>query len=145
MKHGGYARAHHDVQHDRTEDAMSTIVSGDIDARNLEQLNAGFIDAVQASDTAWFEEHLAADFLISGADGALLDRRGFIAHIAKPPGITGLRSSDVRIRVFGDFAVIHGRTAYAKADGTAAGGRYLDVYALTRGQWKVVAAHVTRG
>jgi ketosteroid isomerase-like protein len=124
---------------------MNTIVSGDIDTRTLERLNAGFIDAVQASDTAWFEENLADDFLNSGADGALLDRRGFIAHIARPPAITGLRASDVRIRTFGDFAVVHGRTTYTKGDGSAGHGRYLDVYALTRGRWKVVAAHVTRG
>jgi ketosteroid isomerase-like protein len=124
---------------------MSTIVSGDIDARTLETLNAGFIEAVQASDTAWFEENLADDFLNSGGDGALLDRRGFIAHIARPPGITGLRASDVRIRMFGDFAVIHGRTSYTKPDGGAGHGRYLDVYAFVRGRWKVVAAHVTRG
>ncbi len=124
---------------------MNTIVSGDIDTRTLERLNAGFIEAVQASDAAWFEANLADDFMNSGGDGVLLDRRGFIAHIARPPGIAGLRASDVRIRVFGDFAVIHGRTAYAKADGSAGAGRYLDVYALIKGKWKVVAAHVTRG
>jgi len=123
----------------------TNLVSGDVDTRTLERLNAEFIDAVQASDAAWFEQNLADDFLNSGADGALLDRRGFIAHIARPPGITGLRASDVRIRVLGDFAVIHGRTAYTKADGSAGTGRYLDVYALIKGKWKVVAAHVTRG
>ena len=123
----------------------TTVASGDIDKRTLERLNAAFIDAVQASDAAWFEQNLADDFLNSGADGALLDRPGFLADIARPAGITGLRASDVRIRVLGDLAVIHGRTTYTKADGSAGAGRYLDVYALIKGRWKVVAAHVTRG
>jgi len=43
----------------------------------------------------------------------------------------------------GAIALIHGRTTYIRKDGQAA-GRYTDVWARRQGQWRCVAAHVTR-
>ena len=111
----------------------------------LNELNAGFIQAVQASDVRWFEVNLAEDFLNSSVDGSLEDRGGFLARIARPAGISNLRAEDVRIRLMGDIALIHGRTTYLKQDGRAAAGRYTDVWARRQGRWRCVAAHVTRG
>jgi hypothetical protein len=51
----------------------------------------------------------------------------------------------VRIRLMGEFAIIHGRTTYLKPDGQAGAGRYTDIWALKEGRWLCVAAHVTRG
>jgi ketosteroid isomerase-like protein len=111
----------------------------------LNELNEGFIQAVQASDVRWFEVNLAEDFLNSSPDGSLEDRGGFLARIARPAGISNLRAEDVRIRLLGDIALIHGRTTYLKQDGRAAAGRYTDVWARRQGRWLCVAAHVTRG
>jgi ketosteroid isomerase-like protein len=112
--------------------------------RTLEKLNAEYIAAVQASDTAWFEAHLAPDFLDTRPDGSLLDRRAFLQLVAKPAGISQLAAEDVRIRLFAEVAVIHGRTTYRKPDGSAGAGRYTDIYALRDGRWQVVAAQVMR-
>ena len=110
----------------------------------LQRLNAGYIRSVEACDVKWFEEHLAEDFLNSNPDGSLLDRAAFLAQIARPAGISNFQAHDVRIRPFGDVAIIHGRTAYTKADGGAGSGRYTDVWARRQGRWLCVAAHVTR-
>ncbi|HUL92793.1 MAG TPA: nuclear transport factor 2 family protein [Burkholderiales bacterium] len=111
----------------------------------LEKLNAEYIDAVQNSDVRWFEEHLAEDFLNSNPDCSLVDREGFLEQIGRPAPISNFRAEDVRIRVLGEVAVIHGRTRYTKADGKEAAGRYTDVWALRNGRWLCVAAHVARG
>jgi ketosteroid isomerase-like protein len=58
--------------------------------------------------------------------------------------ITNLRAEDVLIRIMGDFAIIHARTAFTKPDGSAGGGRYTDVWMRERGRWLCVSAHVTR-
>jgi ketosteroid isomerase-like protein len=118
-------------------------VANDTDILN--ELNEGFIQAVQASDVRWFEANLAEDFLNSNPDGSLADRDGFLARIAKPAAISNFRAEDVRIRLMGDVALIHGRTIYVKQDGRAAAGRYTDVWARRQGRWRCVAAHVTRG
>jgi ketosteroid isomerase-like protein len=119
------------------------IVARDTDA--LDKLNAGYIASVQRSDTGWFEKNLAEDFLNSNPDCSLADRAGFIAQIAGPAAISNLRAEDVRIRVLGDVAVIHGRTRYTRADGREAAGRYTDVWAKRKGQWVCVAAQFARG
>jgi len=115
------------------------------DADILQELNEGYIRSVQTSDARWFEANLAEDFLNSNPDGSLADRDGFLAQIAKPAAISNFAAEDVRIRILGDIAVIHGRTTYIRKDGQAAAGRYTDVWARRQGQWLCVAAHVTRG
>lgn len=111
----------------------------------LAALNRDYIAAVQHRDVRRFEELLAEDFLNSNPDGSLVDRAGFLAQIARPAGISGLAAHDVRIRILGEVAVIHARTAYRKADGNAGTGRYTDIWQRRDGTWLCVAAHVTRG
>jgi len=116
-----------------------------IDAELLDKLNRGYVDAVQKSDVAWFAQHLADDFQNSNPDGSLVDRAGFLEQVAKPVAITGLAPREVQIRVLGDFAVIHAKTAYRKPDGQQGAGRYTDIWARRQGRWVCIAAHVTRG
>jgi ketosteroid isomerase-like protein len=120
-------------------------ITDDIDIDVLRTLNGGYMKSVQASDARWFEENLAEDFLNSNPDGSLVDRAGFLEQIARPATISNFAASDVRIRIMGDIAIIHGRTTYQKADRQAGTGRYTDVWARRNGRWQCVAAHVTRG
>jgi ketosteroid isomerase-like protein len=115
------------------------------DLEILERLNRDYIASVQASDVRRFEELLAPDFLCSNPDGSLVDRAGFLAQTARRVTIAGLEAEDVRIRLLGDVAIVHGRTRYTTAEGRAAAGRYTDVWARRDGRWLAVAAHVTRG
>ena len=107
-------------------------------------LNTDYINSVQHSDVKRFDEILAPEFYCSNPDGSLIDRAAFLAQTAKPVTITNLRAEDVLIRIIGDFALIHARTAFTKADGSAGGGRYTDGYARINGRWLAVSAHVTR-
>lgn len=120
-------------------------IANDVDIDTLERLNEGYMKSVQMSDVRWFESNLAEDFLNSNPDGSLVDRAGFLEQIARPATISDFRARDVRIRIMGDIAIIHGRTTYTRADGRAAAGRYTDVWARRQGQWLCVAAHVMRG
>jgi ketosteroid isomerase-like protein len=111
----------------------------------LEQLNRDYIASVQNSDVRRFDEILADEFYCSNPDGSLVDRREFLLQTACPVTISGLEASDVKIRRFGDVAIIHARTTYKTADGQAKSGRYTDVWARRNGEWRAVSAHVTRG
>jgi ketosteroid isomerase-like protein len=122
---------------------QADIMAGEVEM--LTQLNKGYVDAVQNSDVAWFDEHLADDFLNSNPDGTLVDRAGFLAQIVRPQAVKGLEPREVKIRLFGDIAIIHARTVYTKADGKSAAGRYTDIWAKRNGRWVCVGAHVTRG
>lgn len=111
----------------------------------LRELNLGFIRSVRTSDVAWFEQHLSQDFLNGNADGSLADRAAFLRQVAAPCPVADFSVEDVRIRVFGDTAIVHGRTTYTKPGGQPGFGRYTDVWARVAGGWLCVSADVTRG
>jgi ketosteroid isomerase-like protein len=73
-----------------------------------------------------------------------VDKAAFLAQTARPVTIRGLATEDVRVRLFGDVAIIHARTRYTTADGEVRDGRYTDVWARRGGRWLAVSAHVTR-
>lgn len=110
----------------------------------LLDLNRDYIRSVQASNVSRFQEILAEDFLCSLHDGSLLDKEQFLKHTAAPAKISNLEAHDVKVRLMGDFAIIHARTSYTLPDGRLGHGRYTDVWARRSGQWFAVSAHVTR-
>jgi len=114
------------------------------DIKVLEQLNRDYVASVQHSDARRFNEILAPEFYCSNPDGSLVDRRAFLEQTARPVTISDLEPKDVLVRLFGDVAIIHARTSYKAADGTAKSGRYTDVWARQNGRWLAVSAHVTR-
>ena len=114
------------------------------DYATLLALNTDYINSVQHSDVKRFDEILSDEFYCSNPDGSLVDRAAFLAQTAKPVAIRNLRAEDVLIRIIGDFAIIHARTAFTRPDGSAGGGRYTDCWARQNGRWLAVSAHVTR-
>jgi len=114
------------------------------DLATLRRLNDQFIASVSSGDAAWFERHLSADFLNGNPDGTLSDHAAFLRHVGGPSSVTQLAAEDVRIRLFGQTAIVHGRTTYRKADGQPGSGRYTDVWARAGDRWLCVAADVTR-
>src|SRR5712691_11937850 len=98
------------------------------DLDTLQQVNLDYIRSVRVSDVRWFDENLADDFLNSNPDGSLVDRAGFLAQMARPCAVANLEAEDVRIRMVGEIAIIHGRTTYKKPDGHPGAGRYTDVW-----------------
>ncbi len=114
------------------------------DHETLMALNHDYIASVQRGDVKRFAEILAEDFLCSNPDGSLVDKPQFLAQTARPVTISELAAEDVRIRLFEDVAIIHGRTSYRTAEGETHHGRYTDVWARSGVRWLAVSAHVTR-
>ena len=114
------------------------------DITELTKLNRDYVASVQNSDVKRFDEILAADFYCSNPDKSLVDRAAFLQQTAKPVAIKNLRAEDVKIRILGDFAIIHAATSYTTAAGAQASGRYTDCWAKQNGKWLAVSAHVSR-
>ncbi len=110
----------------------------------LTRLNGDYVQAVLTSDVRRFDQILDGDFRNTTPDGAVLDRAGFLAQVARPSGLTSLAAEDVDIRILGDTAIIHARTVYTTSDGRPGSGRYTDIWHKRDGRWLAVAAHVTR-
>ena len=114
------------------------------DIEELTALNRDYVASVQNSDVKRFDEILAEDFYCSNPDKSLVDRAAFLKQTANPVAIKNLRAEDVKIRILGDFAIIHARTSYTTPDGQEAHGRYTDCWVRQGGKWLAVSAHVSR-
>ncbi len=114
------------------------------DTDELTKLNHDYVASVQNSDVKRFDEILAQDFYCSNPDKSLVDRAAFLKQTAVPVTIRNLTAHDVKIRVLGDFAIIHAQTSYTTPDGQQANGRYTDCWARQNGKWLAVSAHVSR-
>jgi ketosteroid isomerase-like protein len=114
------------------------------DLAELTSLNRDYVDSVQNSDVKRFDEILAGEFYCSNPDKSLVDRAAFLRQTAIPVTIKNLEAHDVKIRVMGDFAIIHAATRYTLPDGTTGAGRYTDCWARQKGKWLAVSAHVSR-
>jgi ketosteroid isomerase-like protein len=117
-------------------------MSKDLD--ELTSLNRDYVASVQNCDVKRFDEILSPDFYCSNPDKSLVDRAGFLKQTAIPVTIKGLVATDIKIRIMGDFAIIHAATFYTTADGKPAAGRYTDCWAKQNGRWLAVSAHVSR-
>ena len=110
----------------------------------LRDLNRNYIRSVEEADVRWFDRNLAADFVNTNPDGTRLDRAGFLAQIGRGSAVKEIREHDVAIRLLGDFAIIHARTAYRKPDGSIGAGWYTDDWQKQPEGWRCVSAHVSR-
>jgi len=110
----------------------------------LTQLNREYVDAFMKADVSWYREHLADDFVCIESSGAVLDRDAFLHDAASGPDVARYDLADVRVRVFGDFALVHATGRFTRRDGTQGTSRYTDAYALENGRWKAVSAQITR-
>ena len=97
-------------------------MTNDID--KLTALNRDFVASVQSSDVRRFDEILAPEFYSTNPDKSLVDRAAFLEQTAKPAAIKNLQAHDVKIRIMGDFAIIHGDVQLHHA-GRTAGARAL--------------------
>jgi ketosteroid isomerase-like protein len=114
------------------------------DLDQLTSLNRDYVNSVQHCDVERFDKVLSDDFYCSNPDKSLVDRADFLKQTAIPVTIKNLEAHDVKIRIMGDFAIIHARTSYTTADDKSASGRYTDCWAKQNGRWLAVSAHVSR-
>lgn len=115
------------------------------DLEVLRQLNASYVEAFRQSDVAWYDAHLAADYVVMSGDGSYNDRATALTNFARPTFATQMKSfpvDKVNIRRFGDVALIHAENAYEMKDGRKGVSRYTDVWLKQDGSWRCILAHI---
>jgi ketosteroid isomerase-like protein len=125
-------------RHRRTEEVVVS------EETTLRKLNAGYINSYLTGDVVWYDAHLDDDFICIQSDGSVLDKPRFLFQTARGPDVARYQLDQVRIRVIGTTALVHGTGLFTTPDGHEGTSRYTDVYAKLDGRWKVVAAQVTR-
>jgi ketosteroid isomerase-like protein len=104
--------------------------------------------AWMSGDRATIERIIAQDWRSTGPDGRMADRASVLAEVFDK-GIHKIRKldiDDVSARVFGDAAVVTGRTqASGEFDGSSYDVviRFTDTFVRRDGRWQAVASHAS--
>jgi ketosteroid isomerase-like protein len=110
----------------------------------LMQLNQEYVDAFMNADVEWYQEHLTDDFEVIESDGSTLNKSEFLSDTAKGPDVTEYKLQDVRLRIFGDVALVRATGLWTGRNGFQGLSRYTDVYVRTENGWKATSAQITR-
>lgn len=99
-------------------------------------------------DRSFIEQVLAEDWSVTDLTGRVLKRAEILeeAFGSKDRKIVSMRIDDIRVRSFGDWAIVTGKTeAAGEYQGKVAEVtlRFTDVFAKRNGNWQAVASHAT--
>jgi ketosteroid isomerase-like protein len=109
----------------------------------LRAINHRFVNAFSVADTEFMDALTANDFFMIGNNGSWIDRTGHLEAMKKPSVTGGLSYDDVRVRLFGTVALVHGVFEALAADGSPRRVRYTDVYHWSGSKWLLVSAQNT--
>jgi len=116
-------------------------------AATLRGLNAEYDQALVTGDVEALDRIYSDDFTYTSPDGVLRSKAEQLAFVrAGKLGLASGRSDDVRVRVYGDFALITGRFngAIRRAGATVAfRERYTTAWVKHTGRWVLVAEQGT--
>ena len=114
----------------------------------LARLQQTLAKAWVSADRATIERIIAPDWKSTGPDGRMADRAGVLADVfeTRVHRIHRVEIDDVNARVFGDAAVVTGRThGVGEVDGSTYDVviRFTDTFVRREGRWQAVASHAS--
>ena len=116
--------------------------------KEIEELESQWRDAMLTNNVAAMERLLADDYLGISANGILETKADILAtRRSGAVKLTQMELSDVKIRVYGDTAVV---TSKVDVSGTSNGRdvsghyRYTRVYNYRNGQWQIISFEASR-
>lgn len=115
--------------------------------RELEQIEQRLAATYQAGDCAAWGAMLAPEWSVTHITAAVISKAEALDTCQSSKGmIQEARIDDLLVRVFGDAAVVTGRTTAttAGANPITVTLRFTDVFVRRSGRWQAVASHATR-
>lgn len=111
------------------------------------KVEEAFADAIARNDLEVIGRFVSDDWIIISADGGIIDKERFF-EVIKSGALTHetMESDDIRIRVYGDSAVL---SALTRTKGKFMGQaftteeRSTDVFVRHKGQWRCVLTQLT--
>jgi len=130
--------------------APALALSGPADpaGTTIEGLERQWGQAAKKADVEPLQSLLAEDFTLTNPVGQVVPKTIFVAKIKDGSfKIESIEYSDLKVRVYGDAAVVIGRLVLkGNWDGTDVSGDYAitDTFVKQAGKWREVAGQVTR-
>lgn len=116
------------------------------DERVLRDIEQELPRAWTRHDRAFIESVLAPEWSVTQADGSMLARQTVLGSFFDTVAFESNTVDDVRVALFGDTAVVRGRTtAIGTLNGVGFNARirFTDVFIKRDGRWRAVASHAS--
>jgi hypothetical protein len=99
-------------------------------------------------DREFIERVLAPEWSVTQADGTIRSRAAVLhdAFVARTVSIESMVVDDVTVTLFGNTAIVRGRTEATGVVGDQRGSarlRFTDTFIKRNGQWQAIASHAT--
>ncbi len=132
----------------KSQSATGEQVSSSAAEQTVGQLHNESVQALVRADTAALERIWADDYSFTNPGGNVMDKAGYIGAL-KSGGLKfeTLDIADMKVRVYGDAAIVTGRaTVKGKSDTQDINDqvRYTSMYVKRQGRWQAVAMQATR-
>jgi ketosteroid isomerase-like protein len=126
-----------------TAAAAAPVPAATIAESQLRAINHRFVNSFSVADYAFLDALTANDFFMIGNSGDWIDRTQHLDSMKRASVTGGLSYDDVRVRLFGTVALLHGLFEAVAADGSPRRVRYTDVYQWSGSTWLLVSAQNT--
>jgi ketosteroid isomerase-like protein len=128
---------------------LLAMLPGEADpVRHLTDLQQQLASAWVAGDRPAIERIIAPEWTVTGPDGQVSTRADVLRDVfeTRTHRISSLTVDDVRVKVFGDAAVVTGRTRGRGESGNTPYDveiRFTDMFVRRGGRWQAVASHAS--
>jgi hypothetical protein len=109
----------------------------------LRAINHRHVNALASGDSNYMDSLTATDFLRTATNGDWLDRAQHLDLIRRPLAAGSISYDDVRVRLFGSVALLHGVFESSGDKGNVIRVRYTDVYHWNGTNWRLINAQNT--
>ncbi len=115
--------------------------------KDVTKLSKQITDALVKGDTTFLDGVMADDWMLIGSDGDIVDKEKQLRDIKDGTlKFDAMDKSEMKVRVYGDAAVVTGRIrAKIRLKGRAVGNPlgFTEVFIRREGKWRSVSAQVT--
>jgi ketosteroid isomerase-like protein len=119
----------------------------DVTRRELEHIEGQLATTWKNGDCDGWGAFLAPDWSVIHITGTVMTKAQALemCRASRAP-IEKFSMDELRVRAFGDAAVVTGRSVFATggASGVTITSRFTDVFVRSAGRWQIVASHATR-
>lgn len=116
------------------------------DEKALKDFEREWTDAINRNDKVWLENNLAAGYTWTSPEGTINDKAKDIAEAADTK-FDSFETSDEKIRIYGDAAIITGRSRIKgkfKNEDISGDYRFTDTFIRQGGRWQCAASQSTK-
>jgi ketosteroid isomerase-like protein len=116
------------------------------DEQQLRKLEQDWAESYVKRDPSFAQKNMTDDFTFIGPEGNMVNKADYIKGVTGPISFTQFKIDDLRIRTYGDTAVVLGlATITAKTGEKDESGQYsfTDVFVKQKNEWKAASGQVT--